>query len=354
MSPHGDASSLFTPSILPTREHLVEHYPKHSDEALEASKNPENPDEVRSLDQLQPFPEEHSDGQGDDASSIHSTAESPGITDEVNALSLSLRPFSTYLGVSSVIAAFRVIASLNPQSLAFNCGPARPRQASGKARSQRRRGEHLAQVSVSPVPPGSLSIWSEVPAINNYFEHVHPIVPLLDETRFRETYAEKRRTDSRWLLLLNAVLAMGSVAGTEAHDHTHFGYYSRAKEHLKLDILGFAHIETIQALTILGGLYLHYINKPVLANSLLGVTYRMATTIGLHRDYAGGSQLLNDAKSLEGIELRRRLWWCLLIVDAWNTIFLGRPTLGRMGPGHTTGRPEQLIVSCRNIDYPSR
>lgn len=297
------------------------------------------PGDERSLEQLHSFPEELSDSPDEGATFSASPATTPKITDDVNALSLSQRPSSSYLGVSSVLAILRVILSLDPTCRAFT--PRETRNTSGAEAKSRA----IQTQNTAPTLPRSIALWSDVPMINAYFRAVHPIIPLLDEERFREVYAEGKRTDSRWHLLLNAVLAMGSVAATEADDYTHCAFYGRAKQYLTIDLLGSAHIETIQALAILSGLYLHYNNEPTLANSLIGVVFRMATAIGLHRDYLDNSSTSNDPKILSTVELRRRVWHCIIIMDAWTAIFLGRPTLGRAGPGYTTKKPQQPIVS---------
>lgn len=321
-----------------TREELIELLNKHNLAHHGADDDSDPPGDERSLEQLQSFPEELSDSQDEGAAFSASPATTPRITDDVNALSLSLRPSSSYLGVSSVLAILRVILSLDPTCRAFTPRETRNNGAEAKSRAFQIQNN-------APTLPRSVALWSDVPVINAYFRAVHPIIPLIDEDRFREIYAEGKRTDSRWHLLLNAVLAMGSVAATEADDYTHCAFYGRAKQYLTIDLLGSAHIETVQALAILSGLYLHYNNEPTLANSLSGVVFRMATAIGLHRDYLDNSSASNDPKILSTVELRRRIWHCIIIMDAWTAIFLGRPTLGRAGPGYTTKKPQQPIVS---------
>lgn len=297
------------------------------------------PGDERSLEQLQSCPGEISDGPDEDVISSASPATTPKITDDVNALSLSPRSSSSYLGVSSVLSILRVILLLDPDCRAFTSKE--PRSTGGNETSRRSFEIH----GTVPTLPRSISLWSDVPMINAYFQAVHPIIPLLDEDRIREIYAEGKRTDARWHLLLNVILAMGSVAISEADDYTHCSFYGRAKQYLTIDLLSSAHIETVQALAILSGLYLHYNNEPTLANSLSGVVFRMATAIGLHRDYHGHASVSNDPKMLNTVELRRRIWHCIILMDAWTAIFLGRPTLGRGGPGYSTEKPQRPIVS---------
>jgi hypothetical protein len=76
---------------------------------LDAKPSPPNP-EAGSLEALQTMPEESSDTTDTKSTGV------PGISDDVNALSLSVKQSSSYLGISSVIAALRVICYLDPDA----------------------------------------------------------------------------------------------------------------------------------------------------------------------------------------------------------------------------------------------
>ena len=76
------------------------------------------------------------------------------------------------------------------------------------------------------------SAWNEIPLINAYFTYFHPSYPLIDEGLFRKTYLSRNRADSRWGLLLNVVLALGSIAASTSHETSHTMYYERAKQFL--------------------------------------------------------------------------------------------------------------------------
>ena len=187
---------------------------------------------------------------------------------------------------------------------------------------------------------------SENSYVDGYFNYVHPFIPLIDEHSFRNTYAKRKRHDSRWSLLLNTVLAMGSMASGTAEDTIHCIYYDRAKQYLDIDDLGLAHIETVQALAILGGLYLHYMQQPTLANALMGACLRMAISLGLHRDYTEGLRPTNVSKTAHfSIDMRRRIWWSAFMLDTWASSTLGRPSMGRWGHAITARGPEDPIVS---------
>lgn len=124
----------------------------------------------------------------------------------------------------------------------------------------------------------------------------------------------------------------------KSDDHNHINFYNRAKEHLGLDSFGSSHLETLQALALMGGYYLHYINRPNMANAVTGAALRMACALGLHRETSVDPSNL-DGDSLQS-ELRRRTWWSLFCLDTWASTTLGRPSLGRWGPAITIRPPE--------------
>lgn len=172
--------------------------------------------------------------------------------------------------------------------------------------------------------------------IKAYFENFHPLTPLLDEITFKDHYQSGQRVDDRWKALLCMVFALGSIAANRANNMLHEEYFNRAKRYLNLDALGQPHLETVQTLSLMGGHYLHYISQPHLAYCLVGAALRMAATLGIHREFSGS----NDGKQNSLAELRRRVWWSLLCMDTWGCETLGRPSLGRWGPGITAKLPQ--------------
>lgn len=332
-----------------SRDRLIElisksnpfHPPSPRTPSVDEKPPPVNPD-AGSLEQLQPMPDE-----GNDVfESIHPAL--PGITDDVNMLSLSVKQNSSYLGISSVMAVLRVITWLDPECLAKS-----PDQSIVPSRAASSPPELQAQgKDVVRGDGSSSSAWDEIPMINAYFTYIHPFIPLIEETAFRETYMAGQRTDSRWQLLLNTVLAMGSVAAGNSEDTTHQTYFNRAKEHLDMDTLDSAHLETVQALAILSGFYLHYLQTPNQANALMGATLRVATMLGLHRDYTEGVGPAKVQKAAFSIEMRRRIWWCVFMLDAWVGNTLGRPSMGRMSFAITAKPPQEPIVSSSLVRKP--
>ncbi|KAJ5100035.1 hypothetical protein N7532_007036 [Penicillium argentinense] len=128
--------------------------------------------------------------------------------------------------------------------------------------------------------PGNLTFTPESDCIAAYFTYFHPLVSMLDESGFRDTYAAGIRKDDGWLALLNIVCALGGIAATDTQNKSHCVYYSQCQHHLGLTSLGSSHLETIKTLGLMGGLYLHYISQSNLAYSLMGAAQRMALAEG--------------------------------------------------------------------------
>ncbi|KAL2189800.1 hypothetical protein L209DRAFT_777311 [Thermothelomyces heterothallicus CBS 203.75] len=239
----------------------------------------------------------------------------PAEADDINALSLSVDRQTSYLGASSIKAALMVMLKVQPSlrhTLAAPLGgveishnfPAIRQKPSGT----QKEGQRI---------PWS---WKGQTLIDAYFKRIHVFIPMLDESTFRADYLEGQRTDAPWLALLNMVFAMGSIAATKSDDYNHVNYYNRAMEHLPMDALGSSHIETVQALALIGGYYLHYINRPNMANAVLGAAIRMASALGLHRE-----SLVQSSSDIVAAETRRRTWWSLFCLDTWATTTMGRP-----------------------------
>lgn len=268
----------------------------------------------------------------------------PAEADDVNALSLSVDRQSSYLGASSIKAAFLVMLKVAPILRSFL---APPQNGNGNGNGNGNKQGNVASNYPTPRTESSvksLSLlaisWSSdgQTLIDAYFNRVQIFVPMLDEPSFRADYLNGRRQDAPWLALLNMVFAMGSIVANKSDDHTHINYYNRAKEHLGIDSFGSGHLETLQALALMGGYYLHYINRPNMANAVTGAALRMACAMGLHRESIpeqSGSALIR--------EQRRRTWWSIFCLDTWASTTLGRPSMGRWGPGITIRSPEESL-----------
>jgi hypothetical protein len=249
------------------------------------------------------------------------------------------------LGASSIKAAFLVMLKVAPILRSFLA-----HNANSNGNGNGNGNKQINNVASNyPTPrPGSsvkslnlLAIsWSSdgQTLIDAYFNRVQIFVPMLDEPSFRADYLNGRRQDAPWLALLNMVFAMGSIVANKSDDHTHISFYNRTKEHLGIDSFGSGHLETLQALALMGGYYLHYINRPNVANAVTGAALRMACAMGLHRE-----SMPEQSGSAFVMEQRRRTWWSIFCLDTWASTTLGRPSMGRWGPGITISSPEESL-----------
>ena len=301
-------------------------------------RNRSEADESRStLEALEPEPEP--DANWDEAEKFDAPG-LPAVSDDVNALNMSVRSASSYLGVSSIAAALRVMSKINKPLGHVILGNAGQTDEDSDAASS------LSTSADSPTTIAQPTL-SEPSLIDAYFDQVHPLIPMVDEKRFRQIYQTGTRKDKSWLALLYMVLAMGTIAASTAEDNSHLLFYDRARSLMGLDILGNGHIEALQALGLMGGLYLHYQSRPNMANAVMGAALRMACALGLHREYAEGApaearpDFVRQA-TLIPREVRRRTWWSLFCLDTWATTTQGRPSLGRIGPAVTVLPPAFL------------
>ncbi|KAJ6144345.1 hypothetical protein N7470_008240 [Penicillium chermesinum] len=224
--------------------------------------------------------------------------------DDVNALALSQDRKSSFVGISSVAAAVRALASNIP--IQIDEKPDFSRSALEK-----------------PVPIMATSPYSRISSyreeqrlIDAYFAEIHVFAPIIHEPSFRNKYLTSRDEDDRsWLALLNMVLALGSVASCPGDSTQDCEYYHRAQQNLSLESFGNGRLETLQALVLMGGQYLHYRNRPNMASAIIGACYRIAGGLGLHlrheQDSTGPSGLQD--------EVNRRNWWTIYVLDTWGS-----------------------------------
>jgi hypothetical protein len=263
----------------------------------------------------------------------------PAEADDINALSLSVDRQASYLGASSIKAALMVMLKVQPSLRNTLAAPLSGVEMSHNFPAVR----HKPSSTPKDGPQRIAWSWKGQTLIDAYFKRIHAFVPMLDESTFRADYLEGQRTDAPWLALLNMVFAMGSIAAMKSDDYNHINYYNRAMEHLPMDALGSSHLETVQALALIGGYYLHYINRPNMANAVLGAAIRMASALGLHRE-----SLAQSSSDIVAAETRRRTWWSLFCLDTWATTTMGRPSFGRWGPAINIRPPEFGVNAGRD------
>ncbi|PSK51902.1 hypothetical protein B9Z65_3169 [Elsinoe australis] len=309
-----------------------------------------NSDAANSLEALEQAPDQDGDDLHDE-SRRHLDTNVQRVSDDVNGLSLSIDKQSSYVGASSITAALKVIFKVSPGARLF-LAHGRPIETALPSRAN------------TPPPEDAESDAFELPSpeegrtiVEAYFTRIHALMPMIDESKFWHLYLQSNRRDAPWLALLNTVLALGSVASSNAESTQHTVFFTRAMHHINIEILGSGNIMVVQALGLLSGYYLHYVNRPNLANNLMGATVRMATVLGMHRDFsqAPSSGLLADkavdSADANPTEIRRRTWWSLFCLDAWASTTNGRPSLGRIGPGVTVRPPRVAMEKMDSTRY---
>lgn len=330
-----------------SRDRLVElishsaqlHPPSPRTPSVDEKPPPVNPD-AGSLEQLQPIPDDFNDTMESSFSGAKS------LPDDANGLSMSVKRNSSYLGISSVLAVLRVITWLDPDCLANGASSDSTTVTSRESSAVPDLNQDKSAVRLISSSPTTTN---ETIYVDAYFTYVHPFAPVIEESCFRDTFASRSRTDARWQLLLNTVLAMGSIAASSSEDTTHQIYFSRAKQYMDMETLDSAHLETVQALAILCGFYLQYNQSPNQANAIMGATFRMATMLGLHRDYTEGVGPTKAQKAAFSIEMRRRIWWSTFMLDSWVGNTLGRPTMGRLSHAITAKPPQESISQSTEL-----
>ncbi|KAF2492397.1 hypothetical protein BU16DRAFT_467868 [Lophium mytilinum] len=278
-----------------------------------------------------------------------------GISDDVNGLSMSVDRLSSYVGISSITAALKVIVKCAPQARPFIAHSYNDTALPSRSNSP---PPEIAEESPGAVPAGR----EGQALIESYFERVHLFFPMIDERKFWTTYLYGERSDSPWLALLNMVFALGSLASSTADNEAHYSYFTRSRRHLSLESFGSGNLEVLQALGMMCGYYMHYLNRPNEAHSLMGGTLRMATALGLHREYAeparhssGNTLSIMQHGEPDSIspEMRRRIWWSLFCLDSWASTTTGRPSLGRMGASITVNLPGKITNPAHMFAQPN-
>lgn len=170
-----------------------------------------------------------------------------GISDDVNGLSLSVDRQSSYVGASSITAALKVIFKVAPTArrlVALN-----QTETALPTRSNSPYPSYPSNPSPTYIPSAEVGH----ALIESYFDHIHVLMPMIDEQQFWHTWLYGERKDSPWLALLNTVFALGSIASSDSSNDVHITYFRRARQHIDLDSLGSGNLLMLQALGLLSG-----------------------------------------------------------------------------------------------------
>ncbi|OKP13740.1 Lactose regulatory protein LAC9 [Penicillium subrubescens] len=207
----------------------------------------------------------------------------PSVEDDVNSLSLSTDRRSSFVGISSVAAAIRALTSILPTQFLDERSTV-PSSLPGYT-------ENPPPIISSTTSYRVISHRDEQRLIDAYFATIHIFVPIIHEPSFRTKYLTSSGSQDRsWLALLNMVLALGSVATSPGDSDEDFEYYHVAQQYLSLESFGNGRLETLQALVLMGGQYLHSRNRPNIASAIIGACYRIASGLGLHLRLPEGTE----------------------------------------------------------------
>lgn len=319
----------------------TEHSPSNSVGQAPGRAQRAHSDECDSLEILEQAPEDDTDFED-----FKRGGKIQHISDDVNGLSMRLDKQASYVGVSSVNAAIKVIFKLAPSARQFMQTQVPERPAVSRPATPADQQDTMAL----PPPDEANAL------IESYFERVHPIFPMVDEDTFWQSHLSGARKDPSWLALLNMVFTLGSVAAHNADSEAHTVFFERARAHInpKFETFGNPNIEILQALGMMGGYYLHYLNRPNEADALMGATLRVACALGVHREYMDTSIANSKGNPVDSeaprrvltADTRRRTWWSLFCLDTWASTTTGRPSLGRISLGVTVREP---VSSSENV-----
>lgn len=183
--------------------------------------------------------------------------EMQSLSDDVNALSLSVRRKASYVGVSSISAALEVIFKVEPFARAYMAQD-HTETANPSRRNSHDNGSLLHfDTDLASLPPPDVG----EKHIETYFTRVHPLMPMIDEQEFWHMYLYTNRKDTPWLILLNMVLALGALANPTSTPNEHLVYSYRVRSQFSLELFGSGNLFVLQALGLLTGYYLHWLSR---------------------------------------------------------------------------------------------
>jgi hypothetical protein len=156
--------------------------------------------------------------------------------------------------------------------------------------------------------------------IDAYFRGYHLSYPIIHEPTFRAQYSEviPQPHGRCWHVLAYIVATIGVYTSSETLNDLDIALFAHAKSLLAFDLLETGNLSLVQALTLISN-YQQKRGKPNSGYNYLGLAARMATGLGLHKEFAGW-----DISPLK-MEIRRRVWWALCVFDVGATITFSRP-----------------------------
>jgi transcriptional regulatory protein GAL4 len=156
--------------------------------------------------------------------------------------------------------------------------------------------------------------------VDAYFKLYHPSFPILHEATFRAQLSNTTPLHSRstWHILANVVVALGSFVSSTCSSDTDTTIFRATKERLSIGVLEAGNLTLVQIFGLAAN-YLQKRNRPNSGYNYGGLALRLAIGLGLHKEFDGWK--IDPLK----MEIRRRVWWSLCVLDVGATITYGRP-----------------------------
>ncbi|KAH6950910.1 fungal-specific transcription factor domain-containing protein [Fusarium avenaceum] len=220
-----------------------------------------------------------------------------------------------YLGSSSGANLLQEIASMLPELAAMNS----PSNSHGKSPGK------VQKPSTSLDPPTLANSAMTSYLVDAYFLFYNVSYPILHQRSFREKAASRglKRGKSSWNVIYYLVLAIGHWISTSDAHHARSTFYTAARNALSIHMLESGTLETVQALLLMGN-YLQKMDKPNTGYQFIGIAYKMALGLGMHRESP-------DVEESVGHERRRQLFWVIYCFDSGFNITTGRPPYAQEG-----------------------
>lgn len=206
-----------------------------------------------------------------------------------------------YLGVASGAAVLRILGS----NVKFRT-----------SRTESSASSHYAPLAIQP--DANRHVADSM--IDAYFRVYHASYSIIHEPTFRAQYSEviPQPHGASWHILVYIVATIGVYTSSSNLNDLDLALFSHAKSMLSFDYLEVGNITLVQALTLISN-YQQKRDKPNSGYNYLGLAVRMATGLGLHKEFPGWN--ISPLK----MEIRRRIWWALCVFDVGATITFSRP-----------------------------
>lgn len=159
--------------------------------------------------------------------------------------------------------------------------------------------------------------------VDSYFRNFHTRYPIVHEATFRAQLGglAPKPEEEAWTLLRHVILAIGGWCmgyDTKGFDELLYANTQGWSQHLS--ILSAGSLTLLQAVALKGH-FTQRLNNPNTGWNYSGLAVRIAISLGLHREFPAWNISVFDR------EMRRRVGWCVFVMDAGASITFGRPIL---------------------------